>query len=916
MRNHSCLVIGAVVLVASGCFHALPPDRPLARPVDYKGYAYTFPSGLRIINYENPSATEFMLDVSYGIGGRDEDPKQLGIAHLAEHMAFKGRQHGATAPQIWERLLASGVTFNAVTTSDSTDYFEVGKPDQFNAMAALESERMRDPLAQVSLSDFEAERDVVINEYRQRNETEPTAMQLQWLLETALPGSVYSRSVGGSVASLRSLTLEDVRAWYRAHYRPENAIIVVRGPKSSPEVLRFVEAAFGRLAKGTPGAARVPPSVRAFPAPPPPLSAEQPLVVKEAPVERPRLWMAWPVPGAASPELPKGYVAASVLGSFLQRRFGDDSRVDSVAVFPMMLDGVGLIVAVADLHDSKDAPAIAELIDDHLIDFVAQGGSAALMTLRARSALLTDHFLSLEQLDAQRAAQYWRTTGKPDFIGGWEQQIRDQLANDVGDFGYRYLTRAQSRRLVVTPAKAVAAQQDAPVAVAAPVESFADLHEDAPFTATPSDVEAMAGKPRLDRVTQRTLPGGLRVVVASRGTLPVVEVRLVVPMAPADGKTTPVPLPSIALATSLTTQEMNGTHGDAVGALPSRRLGLESFVVGASAPSGNLPHLLADLGDWLDSPGVDEGIFKSMTRALAAREEASEERPHDRGAALLYPTAFPGHPYGARRTAAAIRALSAADAERWLQSVLQPGQATLLIVGDVQESPELWAEIERRLGGWKSARAPAGAAVPVPGPLAGRRVVVVDRPNASQSELAVLVRGPRADAQGDAALEALAWYTAQHLTQFLRAKEGVTYGVHAQHRRLDQAELLEVQTAVETRATAHAVDLLVQQLAALRDRPLADGVVAQARWHLSRTYAMRFDTIGTAADALEETALHGYARDYWESYPRLLGALAPDGLQVAAQKLSIGAESVVIVGDRAVIQPQLEKAGYVVELAK
>jgi len=144
--------------------------RPKGRPVDYRGHFAPFPSGLRLVVYEMPHLDRFALSVSYGAGSVDDPPGKEGLAHLAEHLAFRAAP-GGSGQRIWERLVASGMRFNAFTEMEHTDYWISGNAAELGEALRIEAARMADPVAGVSEDDFAIERDVVVSEWRERYET-------------------------------------------------------------------------------------------------------------------------------------------------------------------------------------------------------------------------------------------------------------------------------------------------------------------------------------------------------------------------------------------------------------------------------------------------------------------------------------------------------------------------------------------------------------------------------------------------------------------------------------------------------------------------------------------------------------------------------------------------------------------------
>ncbi|MBS2031857.1 MAG: insulinase family protein [Deltaproteobacteria bacterium] len=911
-------LVAAVALTA--CRPNLPPDKPLAPPIKTKGFEFTYPTGMRLVVYEDPNAKEFMIDVSHAIGGRDEGPGQGGLAHLAEHMMFKGRQRGPNTPSVWERLLAAGVEFNAFTTADNTDYFEIAKLDQFNNMVALEAERMRDPLANVPDSDFQSEREVVVSEYRQRLETDTQGMSLSWLTEAAFPNNPYGAEVAGSVDGLRKMKLDDVRNWYKSYYTPETTIIVVTGPKKAEDVYKFVGAAFGHLAKGEEGKPPVPYKQRATIGMPKDPAENAPMIVKHAPVEQPTLWMAWTIPGQASPEFPHAEAVAATLNGLLAQRLGDDKRVDDVGCQLDPNEDAGMLICTVTLESADDAQAISEIIKDQLITFADKDEAFGLkyQTNLVRGRMMAELYKSVEQINGAPIAQFLRLTGNPDYLSGMSAQINELSYGDVTSFAYKYISRKRTISMLVAPEKDVSVTVKNEAAPKVGEAMDVDTGSSA-LSVTPEQIAAVAGKPGLDKVETKTLSNGLKVIVAKRGSIPIVDVRLIVDAPAAEGQASRA-LRKVELAASWHGfNQESQTHWMKVGAQPIQDFSDgEHIVFGGEAPAGNLPHLLADASQWLDSPGTDGAIFDAEARQMKSDQEASDKRPHDRGWAVLENGLFPNHPYGHITTAAEFADLDHSAGDAWLKDVLRPSRSTLLIVGQVEPSPELWDQIEGFLGSWHAAPTAIGA---VQGSLAfapKRRIIFVSRPHATQAEITLALGMPSANADQRAAISAMRWYLSTDLTKNLREKQGVTYGVYpwSPGHDLALADVLGLTTAVDQSAAARAVQAFLDAMTAMRDKPLSDQDVARARMQLARSYATQFDQVNGASEAAQRAIEHHWAQDFYENYPQSMGKLDAATIQATAKALNVGNEIVVVVGDPDKVLPQLKQAGYNVEVDK
>jgi zinc protease len=917
----------ALLLLALAAGAAGPAPR--GRPVEYQGHFSTFPSGMRLVVYERPSAPEFMFAVSYRAGASDEPAGKEGIAHVAEHLLFRSAPGVAGSPPIWDRLLSSGVRFNAFTDWDSTVLWEVGKPDQLDAMLTLEAGRMRDPLAGVAERDFLAEREVVVNEIRERVAEGSTSALLGLLMEASFPGHPYGRPIAGTVESVRRVGLDDVRAWMRGHFTPAHAVLVLSSPRPAPDAVRAVLARFGELA--VPAGDLQVASVERVPPPFPPDPPDgAPLPVRHAQVLTPRLLVGWAVPGDYSGTTPQAFAAAQALQVVTGFRLGQPDARDMVLaerLHIVPLDGFSLILQAFDLRREEDAPKVLEFVKNQLIDLALARPLDALkhemdaklltaVTVASRSFLLAQSYLEIEQLDAPAVAQFLRATRQPDYIGGFPRQVAATLSTSIDGYAAKYLTRKRAIAMLLLPdrnlpARAIAGQPATEVAPGVDVLDDAEAR----LLTTAGSVESIARPPGLDRAERRKLSNGLEVVVAKRGSLPIAEVRLLVRTDPEGGARVPPGLPRLALGSSRSHMDkIRWGKSWRVGADFRERLDADRLVLDFRGSAGNLPDILYDLGLWVNSISPDDRVFEHHRDTRALRLEATLRRPADRARTLLAARLFPDKPYGRTATPEGIRALEFRQTKRWIDQQLRPERATLLVVGDVEPMEDTWKRIETELGGWGKgdalplAEGPAAAAPP-----SRRSVTLFDRPGATQAAIAVGLRLPAGAERDAAALEAVRWQLRFAIQQRLRVQEGVTYGVQVEPIRLALAEAVIVTTSVEQAAGGHALQRILESVQGLAGQPLAAAAAARARWQVARDYAFQFDTVRDVQDRLEESALFRLPPDHWERLATSIASLTAERIQAAARSLGPGNEVVVVVGDQNALLPQLKAAGYQVE---
>jgi zinc protease len=905
------LAAALLLLVAQGCSAlstvALPPDQPVPKPVPYRIAYQPYPSGMRLVVHEDAQAPRVTMTVSYRVGATDEPAGKEGLAHLVEHLTFLARHGHAQAPRVWSRLLASGAEFNATTSQDSTDYWFTTPVEQFSQLLSLEAQRMRDPLAGLTEEDFRVERDVVVAELRQRHETSPEGAQFAWALEELLPGHPYGRLASGTPESLRSLTLEDARAFVKQHYTPAHAVVVVSGPLSSADVKYELANRFSSLT-GNSGTTRTP-SVQYTPPPMPAelkLPAKQRMRVRRGPVEHPRLWMMWALPGFYSGQAPQVHATASMLRASLSRQFFEEERVVGFSVFPVVMDGLALLVVTLDLAKQEDAPWVAEKVLDWRF-------STRDWNLRTElSSMFTEAHLELEQLPTQEMARFLRATGQPDYVGGWQQQLRHGLKDThFSRYLADHIQRENVRMMLVVPEAPGAGRtvlgQDFN-ALPGP-EDFGRW--DVPLPEGAHDVRRVARPPGLGDAGVFSLSNGLEVVVLRRGSIPLVEAHLAL--------RTPSPseplLREVALSVSWASADSSHRHAGRVGARTYQALLDDYARTGATAAPGNLPHLLDDLRQWLEDSDVDSKVWWRNQDGYTRRVERDSQRAHTRGRHALDARLFPGHPYGAAPTAEQARALTPKQLSHWLDAELRPANATLYLVGDLPPYPEVQRMAETLLGSWRGGRGASKAPPPRAPPLpAARSVVLVDRPGASQADVRIGLRWPLLDAGQVATADVLTGLLQEQLRHHLREQLGLTYGVQVELDERPLATALRIRTAVDTKTAAGALEQILAELGSLEGTPLPHNVVERARWQVARGYDLRFRTTASVVSRFMELASLGRPLDSWEKYPEHLAAVTPASMQALAQQLSLGREVVVITGDAASLEPQLTAAGFPVEV--
>ena len=250
---------------------------------------YTLANGLRIVHNEDDSTQMVALNLLYDVGARDEDPSHTGFAHLFEHLMFGGSLH---IPDYDTPVQNAGGENNAWTNNDITNYYITLPHQNVETGFWLESDRMLS--LDFSPKSLEVQRQVVIEEFKQRNLNQPYGDASHLLRELAYESHPYRwPTIGKEIAHIAQATLEEVKDFFFRFYAPNNAILAVTGHISFEETIRLAEKWFGPIP-----ARNIPP--RQLPAEKPQTTVRRKTVERKVPVDA--IYMAFHMSNRMHPD--------------------------------------------------------------------------------------------------------------------------------------------------------------------------------------------------------------------------------------------------------------------------------------------------------------------------------------------------------------------------------------------------------------------------------------------------------------------------------------------------------------------------------------------------------------------------------------------------------------------------------------
>jgi predicted Zn-dependent peptidase len=289
------------------------------------------PNGLRLIVAEDHLAPVAAVNLWYDVGSKHEEPGRTGFAHLFEHVMFEGSAHVGKAEHM-ALIQAAGGVMNGSTWLDRTNYFETMPSHEVELALWLEADRMGTLLDALSQENLDNQREVVKNEKRQSYDNRPYGSWNEKLLGALYPAQhPYHHPTIGSMADLDAASVEDVSAFFRLHYAPNNVVLSVVGDVEQARIREWADRYFG----GIPANPNLPVKLPDMSLPPT-LGGEIREVIPDR-VPLPRIYWGLRSPAYGDPRLDAldlaGQILAGGKGSRLHRRLVREERLAQDATF-------------------------------------------------------------------------------------------------------------------------------------------------------------------------------------------------------------------------------------------------------------------------------------------------------------------------------------------------------------------------------------------------------------------------------------------------------------------------------------------------------------------------------------------------------------------------------------------------------
>jgi len=811
-------------------------------------------NGLTVLLRRDDTAPVVAIVTHVKAGYFDESDDVVGIAHVLEHMFFKGttaRPVGA----ISKETKAAGGYLNAGTIYDHTSYYTVLPAASFARGLDIQRDAYADSV--IEAAELAKELEVIIQEAKRKADN-PQAVASETLFELLHDVHRVRRWRIGREPGLRELTRDDLVRFYRNFYRPRSTILSIVGAIDLDDAQREVERLYGPLA-----------DVPVLPntGPREPSHTEFRYRELEGDITQTQLSFGWRTPGTLHPDTPLLELAGTMLGSGrgsrLYRAVRERKLATSVSAYDYTPTELGVFV----IH--------AEGPPEHTVN-AARNVWAQLADVRAHGFTRDELNRARQLLEARFIRRFETMEGQANFLAEWEAlgdwqmgerelaRLMTATADEVSDAVRRRLTEESAGVIVYRPGGAAAIASDAPAMRA--LLSDAGATPLAPVPAPTPVAPAGVGRARLEREEGRVrvyrTASNVPILVMRRPGAPLVQLGVHVA-----GGATEESASRAGLTSLLTRTSVKGTRtrsaaqiaedGELLGGSVSGGTSAESFSWAISVPTRHGDAALELLSDVVQQATFEPGALETERALAIADLEMLRDDMYRYPLRLLKAAAFPEHPYGvpASGTEETLASIGAGEVREWHRARVLEGSSVIAIVGDV-EPDEIAGLAAARFGEmqWRESAPLASPQWPA------APAITVESRDKAQSALALAFPSPARGDDARIAAELLAGVASGLGGRFfdqLRDRQSLAYTVSAFTAEWRNAGMFisYIATGPEKEEIARAG--LLAEFTKLREAPVTSAELEQAKEYAIGTHAIRSQSGGSLLGELIDAWLFG-----------------------------------------------------------
>jgi zinc protease len=859
-------------------------------------------NGLTVLTKEIHTAPVVSVQVWYRVGSRNERPGITGISHQLEHLMFKGTK--ARPLQFGRLFSALGSSSNAFTSYDMTAYFGTVGSEKLEALLELEADRMVNTVA--GAEELKTERTVVLSELDGGNNN-PSSRLYKSVMAAAFPTSSYGWPVIGVRRDVETFTPEDVQNYYRTHYRPENATLVVVGNFDTKATLDKINQIFGGIVAPPKPAAIAIPKIQNLKSPP-----QSPIVLRE-PGSVAFLQSVYPtLPTITHPDVPAIDVMDSVLtsgrSSRLYQALVQTGLASSVSGNASTMIDPGWYMFGATPAQGKTLPEIDKLLLSEVSKLQTDGITVAELD-RAKTQIRANYILGNRDISSQATQLGYNQTvaGDHRFSDRYLTNIDKVTVADVKRVAQTYLN-ADKRVLGFFEPTVITGQGGTTAANPSHSEAFTpgkpvDPSEVQKFLPE-SAIAVKTGVPTPIKPIKTVLPNGLNLLLIQDQSSP--SITIAGQIDAGSGFDTEA---KAGLA-SLTSQNlMNGTKTQdalAIAAVLEDRgakLGFsasrEGVSVGASALSSDLQIVLTQLADVLQNPTFPTKEFDlNLQRNLVALK-SELDTPSSLARREFQQTLYPkGHPFHNMRTDATLKAITREDLVKFHQTHYRPDTTTLVLMGNF-DPKAVQQMITEKLGDWKaSGIAPKLSYPKVANPLA---TIEKEFTLSGKTQAVTFLGHPSISRFDRRYFEALVLNQvlggdtlSSRLGTEIRDRAGLTYGIYSYFQASKAPGAFIIQLQTNAKDTQRAIEKTLALVKEFRDRGITQAELDAAKNSLINSFPVNLAEPDNIAESVLGDEVYGFPLGNFYEFPNKVRAVSLDVVNQTAKDLLLP-ENLLIV---------------------
>ncbi|NJR40513.1 MAG: insulinase family protein [Leptolyngbyaceae cyanobacterium CSU_1_4] len=669
-------------------------------------------NGLTVLTKEVHTAPVVSVQVWYKVGSRNEPAGQNGISHQLEHLMFKGT---TDRPIQFGRLFSAlGSQSNAFTSYDETAYFGTVERDKLNALLVLEADRLEN--STIEEAQLTSEKKVVISEL-QGYENSPNYRLDRVVMKAAFPDRPYGLPVGGTKADVQNFSLQQVQAYYKKYYTPNNATLVVTGDFNTAETLQVIQQTFGKLPQRPTVASLSPtPALSSTPASPPTPSQptpsiREPIVLRE-PGSSPLLQMVYPLPDITHPDVPAIDLMDMILtggrSSRLYQNLVESGLASSVSAYPAEMLEPGWYDISATAAPGQELVNIQQVLQQSLTEIREKPVSAEELQ-RAKVQLQAAFVLNTQDIESQASQLAYSQTiaGDYRYSDRYLQAIEQVTLADIQRVAKAYLDPAQQTLGIFEPTL-IDGQPGSSSSASRITENFSpgapvDPAEVARYL-PPAIAMDNQPQPLPDEIT---LSNGLKILLLKDSSAPTVNLSGHLDAGSAYDSATKA---GVALLTS--ENLMNGTQTqdaltlakslEDIGSSLNFYVNREGVDIAGNALAKDLPQLVSTLADVLQHASFpNDQLELSRQRGLTSLK-SQLDNPQILARRTFQQAIYPAnHPFHAFPTETSLKQVTQEDVVQFYKTHYRPDTTLMALVGDFDVT-EVRSLFETALGQWET----------------------------------------------------------------------------------------------------------------------------------------------------------------------------------------------------------------------